>query len=320
MQTAARPDPRSDPRSDPRAAIDVGSNSIRLLVVDGDGHRLTRQMTITRLAAGVDATGRLDDAALQRSLDTISGYRDVWRQHGVTDRVRIAATSAVRDAVDRERFFDGVRAATGIDAQVISGAEEASLAFAGAARAVDVAAPTAVIDIGGGSTELIIGDDDGLAGSVSLQLGCVRLTERCLLADPVSAKHLVDAQAFITDRLDEADARLAEQGVALADAAALIGVAGTATTLAALHLGLDTYEASRIHGARIPADALADLSFRLVSSTSAQRAELGPMQAGREDVIHGGALILTAVLARYGFAEVVVSEADNLDGLVASLA
>ncbi|TVR34769.1 MAG: Ppx/GppA family phosphatase [Nitriliruptor sp.] len=307
-------------QTSPRAAVDVGSNSIRLLVVDGDGGRLTRQMAITRLAAGVDATGHLDDAALERSLETISGYRDIWREHGVTDRVRIAATSAVRDANDRDRFFQGVREATGIDAQVITGVEEASLAFAGAARAVDVAMPTAVIDIGGGSTELIVGDDAGLAGSVSLQLGCVRLTERCLLADPVSAQHLVDARAFIDDRLDEADARLAEQGVDLADAAALIGVAGTATTLAALHLGLGTYEESKIHGSRIPTGALADLSVRLVGLTSGQRAELGPMQPGREDVIHGGGLILAAVLTRYGFDEVVVSEADNLDGLVASLA
>lgn len=308
------------PRTAPRAAIDVGSNSIRLLVVDGTGERLTRQMTITRLAAGVDASGHLDDAALQRSLDVISGYRDIWRSHGVTDRVRIAATSAVRDATDRDRFFEGVREATGIDAQVITGAEEASLAFGGAARAVDVATPTAVIDIGGGSTELIVGDDAGLAGSVSLQLGCVRLTERCLRSDPVSTGSLVDAQALIADRLDEADARLAEQDVRLAEAAALIGVAGTATTLAALHLGLDTYEESRIHGARIPADALAELTVRLVALSSAQRADLGPMQPGREDVIHGGALILGAVVARYGFDEVVVSEADNLDGLVASLA
>jgi exopolyphosphatase / guanosine-5'-triphosphate,3'-diphosphate pyrophosphatase len=307
-------------QTSPRAAVDVGSNSIRLLVVDGDGERLTRQMTITRLAAGVDATGRFDDAALERSLETISGYRDVWRGHGVTDRVRIAATSAVRDATDRDRFFQGVRELTGLDAEVITGDEEASLAFSGAARAVEVAAPTAVIDIGGGSTELIVGDDGGPAGSVSLQLGCVRLTERCLLADPVGAEHLVDARGVIEERLDEADARLADQGVHLADAAALIGVAGTATTLAALHLELDTYEESRIHGARLPAAALADLSVRLVSLTSAQRAELGPMQAGREDVIHGGALILAAVVARYGFDEVVVSEADNLDGLVASLA
>ena len=312
MQTAAR--------AAPRAAIDVGSNSIRLLVVDGAGQRLTRQMTITRLAAGVDASGHLDDAALERSLDVISGYRDVWRTHGVTDRVRIAATSAIRDATDRDRFFEGVREATGVDAQVITGAEEAALAFAGAARAVDVATPTAVIDIGGGSTELIVGDDAGLAASVSLQLGCVRLTERCLRSDPVSTRSLVDAQALIADRLDEADARLAEQDVRLAGAAALIGVAGTATTLAALHLGLDTYEESRIHGARIPADALAELTVRLVALSSAQRAELGPMQPGREDVIHGGALILGAVVARYGFDEVVVSEADNLDGLVASLA
>jgi len=305
----------------PRAAVDVGSNSIRLLVVDADGQRLTRVMTVTRLAAGVDATGHLDDAALERSLATIGRYRDVWERYGVTDRVRIAATSAVRDAADRERFFAGVRGVTGRDAEVITGEEEAALAFAGAASAVDVARPTAVIDIGGGSTELIVGSAHGtVAGSVSLQLGCVRLTERHLAGDPPAGDEVAEAAGMVAERLDEADRRLTEQGVDLRDTAGLVGVAGTVTTLGALHLGLDTYEERAIHGSRISAAALRQLVDRLVDLTAAQRAELGPMQPGREDVIHGGALVLAGVVERYGFREVVVSEADNLDGLVASLA
>jgi exopolyphosphatase / guanosine-5'-triphosphate,3'-diphosphate pyrophosphatase len=306
--------------SAPRAAVDVGSNSIRLLVVDGDGRRCTREMTITRLAAGVDANGHLDDAALARSLEAIARYRDVWRQHGVVDRVRIVATSAVRDAQDRDRFFAGVRELTGIDAQMITGEEEAALAFAGAARAVDVASPTAVIDIGGGSTELIVGDEDGApAASVSLQLGCVRVTERHLTDDPPTSQQVAAVRALIEEQLDHADRVLAEQGIDLVQAAALVGVAGTATTIGALDLGLSTYEESRIHGCRVPADRLGRLSEQLTSATAAQRAALGPMQPGREDVIHGGALVLEGVVDRYGFAEVVVSEADNLDGLIASL-
>lgn len=305
----------------PRAAVDVGSNSVRLLVVDADGARLTREMAITRLAAGVDATGHLDDAALARTLDTIARFRDVWVSFGVAERVRIAATSAVRDAVDRERFFDGVRAVTGVDAEVITGAQEAGLAFAGAASAVEVARPTAVIDIGGGSTELIIGGTDGsVAGSVSLQLGCVRVAERHLVSDPPAAAELLAAQAMIDGQLDRAEQELPEQGAAWTDAVSLIGVAGTATTLGAIHLDLDAYDEDRIHGTRLPAEPLAAMAARLASMTSAQRSRLGAVQAGREDVIHAGALVLHAALARMGLEEVVISEADNLDGLVASLA
>jgi len=305
----------------PRAAVDVGSNSIRLLVADGDGRRLTREMTITRLSAGVDANGHLDDAALARSLETIARYRDVWRRHGVTDRVRIVATSAVRDAADRDRFFAGVRDIAGIEAEVITGEEEAALAFAGAARAVDVASPTAVIDIGGGSTELIVGDGEGApVASVSLQLGCVRVTERHLADDPPTPEQVAAVRLLIEEQLDHADHVLAEQGTDLARAAALVGVAGTATTIGALHLGLATYEESRIHGCHVPAAPLRQLSARLASATAAQRAGLGPMQPGREDVIHGGALVLESVVDRFGFDGVVVSEADNLDGMIASLA
>lgn len=305
----------------PRAAVDVGSNSVRLLVVDGAGRRLTRQLTITRLAAGVDRTGYLDDAALGRTLDTIARYRDLWVELGVDGPVHIAATSAVRDAADRARFFEGVRRVTGIDAEVLTGAEEAALSFAGAVAAVPVAAgPVAVVDIGGGSTELITGTVDGtVTASVSLQLGCVRLAERHLQADPPTATELDAARQLVDDQLARADAALTRSGGPLAEAATLIGVAGTATTLAALHAGLDRYEEDRIHGTRIPAPALAALTDRLAAMPTSLRARLGPMQPGREDVIHAGALILTATVARFGFDEVVVSEADSLDGLVASL-
>lgn len=304
----------------PRAAVDVGSNSVRLLIVDPDGVRIRRDMVITRLAAGVDATGHLDDAALHRTLDTLASFRDRWVDHGVDGRVRIAATSAVRDASDRHRFFEGVLAATGVRAEVITGEEEAALAYTGATAAVDVPRPTAVIDIGGGSTELIVGDRSGeVAASVSLQLGCVRVTERHLASDPASADEVAAARQLIDAQLDHAETVLGRSGVSLRDPASLVGVAGTATTLGALHLGLDHYDEDRIHGARIPADALAALADRLATMTAAERAALGPVQPGREDVIHGGALILTAALRRTGRQEVVISEADSLDGLAASV-
>jgi exopolyphosphatase / guanosine-5'-triphosphate,3'-diphosphate pyrophosphatase len=309
--------------STPRAAVDVGTNSVRLLLVDAAGDRITREMTVTRLGAGVDERGHLDDAALGRTLDTIGGYHQLWLSHGVDHRVRIAATSAVRDAADRDRFFDGVLELTGVDAEVISGEEEARLSYLGAVGAVDVQGPPAVIDVGGGSTELIVGsrsDPVTVAGSVSLQLGCVRLTERLLRGDPPTADQLRAARHLVRERLDEADRSLARQGTALLEAASLIGVAGTATTLAALHLGLDRYDEDRIHGTRIPADALDELTARLCAMSVAARADLGPVQAGREDVLHGGAIVLDEVLHRYGFADLVVSEADILDGLVASLA
>lgn len=304
----------------PRAAVDVGSNSVRLLVLDAHGDRVVREMAITRLATGVDRTGRLDDDALHRTVQTIVRYRAIWGSHGVGPRVRIAATSAVRDAADRDRFFDAVEQQTGVRAEVLSGEEEAALAFAGATTAVEAAAPAAVIDIGGGSTELIVGTTDGrVAGSVSLQLGCVRLTERCLPDDPPSPEQVAEAAHVISDQLDLADAALAEQSVALRDAASLIGVAGTATTLGALHLGLPEYLEERIHGAVVPSTALASLASDLLDRSAAERAALGPMQPGREDVIHGGAMILAAVTRRYGFGEVVVSESDSLDGLARSL-
>lgn len=309
------------PHGRPRAAVDVGTNSVRLLVVDGDGARVTRELTITRLGTDVDRTGHLDDAALARTLDTLARYHAIWTEHGVTDRVRIAATSAVRDAADRDRFFAGVRQATGVDAEVLSGDEEAALAFAGASGAVDATAPIAVIDVGGGSTEIVVGDADGtVLGGVSVQLGCVRLTERHLHDDPATPAQLDAARATIAAALDEADATLAAAGARLGDLATLVGVAGTATTLAALHLGLEEYREEAIHGTVVPATVLAEWTWRLATATAGQRAALGPVQPGREDVLHGGTLVLDEVLRRYELPALTVSEADGLDGLVASLA
>lgn len=298
------------------AAVDVGSNSVRLLVVDADGVNVDRHMRITRLAAGVDRTGQLDDAAIARTVEAIGEFAARWRSLGVRDRVRITSTSAVRDAGDRHRFLDAVESAVGVRPEVLSGHQEAALAFAGATGAVDVAMPTAVLDIGGGSTEIVLGDRDGVQDAVSLQLGCVRLTERCLHTDPPSAIERDQARTVIAEQLDEADRVLGPNAVA---GRSLVAVAGTATTLAALHLGLPTYEEDRIHGTRIPAEPLAALTNKLVGLTAAERAKLGPMQAGREDVIHGGALVLDAVMARYGFDGVIISEADGLDGSAASL-
>ena len=304
----------------PRAAVDVGSNSVRLLVVDAAGRRLTRELTITRLGRGIDATGRFDAAALEHTVQTILRYRAIWTAHGVDQAVRVAATAAVRDAADADRFLSAVEAATGLRVEILSGEQEAALAFSGATGAVEVARPTAVIDVGGGSTELIVGDGSGaVAASVSLQLGCVRVTERHLTGDPPSQAELAAARRMVDEQLDQADRGLAEHGAALADVASLVGVAGTATTLAALHLGLETYAESAIHGTRIPADVLRSLAVELASIPAAQRAALGPMQPGREDVIHGGGVVLAAVLDRYGHDELVVSEADGLDGLVASM-
>lgn len=297
------------------AAVDVGTNSVRLLVADGDATAMTpveRLMTITRLGAGVDATGRLDDAALQRTLDCIGSYAQRWQDLGAT-RVRISATSAVRDAADRDRFFDGVRQRGGVDAEVLTGEQEAQAAFLGATTAVDSAPPHLVLDIGGGSTEFILGTD-GPQSMTSRQLGCVRLTERCLASDPPSADEMEAASRVIDTELEEV-----ERLIAVRTAQTLIAVAGTATTVAALFLNLSEYRAEAIHGTRVPALDVAAIAHKLASMTTAERARLGPMAPGREDVIVGGAMILDRVVERFGFDDVLVSESDILDGLALQL-
>ena len=297
------------------AAVDVGTNSVRLLVAErgGDGLRpVERLMTITRLGAGVDATGHLDDAALERTLSCLAGYAQRWTDLGA-QRVRISATSAVRDAQDRDRFFDGTQSMTGVPAQVLSGEEEARTAFLGATASVAGKPPLLVLDIGGGSTEFILGTT-GPETMTSRQLGCVRLTERAITSDPPSAEDLSTATEVIDAELDAV-----QELVPAGRAQTLIGVAGTVTTVAALHLGLPAYEADAIHGTRVPAADVTRIAQELAGMTSAQRRELGPMAPGREDVIVAGALILRMVVERFGFDDVLTSESDILDGLALEL-
>lgn len=301
------------------AAVDVGSNSVRVKVVGADGTPLARELTITRLAKGIDDTGRFDDGSLQRTLDTIGRYHQLWSGLGVAPAdVRIAATSAVRDAADRDRFFDGVRELTGVDAEVLTGDEEAAAAYRGVLAGLAAPPPFAVLDIGGGSTEVIVGDGDGrVAGSFSMQLGSVRLTERCLTADPPEPGQMRRAETEIGARLDELDERLAASGVRVADAVTLVGVAGTVTTIAALDAGMDRYVEGAVHGRRLPVGSVRRWAQHLSGMTAAEIGAAGPVQAGREDVIAAGALIAAAVVERYGFDHLVVSESDLLDGLAA---
>ncbi len=322
----------------PVAAVDIGSNSVRLLVLGRDGARLRRDIVTTRLAAGVDATGRLDPAAVGRTVAALANLRTVWEGLGVPtarDHVRAVATSAVRDAADRERFLGPAEAALGVPVEVISGAEEAGLAFAGAALAVPTVPPVAVVDVGGGSTELVVGPTDGgprPVAAVSMQLGCVRLTERALHGDPPAPVEVAAARDIVASVLTDGLGRLVASATDLDPTSTgprspapvprigtLVGVAGTATTLAALHLGLDTYAEDRIHGSRVPSAALADLADRLVAMRTSERAALGPVQPGRAEVLHGGALVLAGVVARLGVAELVVSEADSLDAVARGL-
>jgi exopolyphosphatase/guanosine-5'-triphosphate,3'-diphosphate pyrophosphatase len=296
------------------AAVDVGTNSVRLLVADPGSPLSTveRLMRITRLGKGVDARGHLDDEALHRTLETIGDYARRWQELGA-ERVRITATSAVRDAGDRERFFDGVRERTGMGAEVLTGEQEAATTFIGATASVEGEPPYLVLDIGGGSTELILGTTRPEA-STSRQLGCVRLTERSLADDPPPAAQVRSAQQVVDVELEAA-----ERVVEARRAKTLVGVAGTVTTIAALYLGLDDYIPEAIHGTRVPLDGVVAITEQLAALPAAGRAALGPMAPGREDVILGGALILRRVMERFGFDEVLVSEADILDGLALGL-
>jgi exopolyphosphatase/guanosine-5'-triphosphate,3'-diphosphate pyrophosphatase len=304
------------------AAVDVGSNSVRLLVLADDGSRIRRDITTTRLAEGVDRTGVLADAAIERTVSALRDFRRVWEANGVPtepDYVRIAATSAVRDAQDRDRFLAAVRDAVGITVEVISGTEEAALGFAGATVTVPTDDPCLVIDVGGGSTEMVIGREGIVLASVSTQIGCVRLTERDLHHDPATSEELAAAastvDAIISSGLRILAEQLAPHGMTVEDVRTVIAVAGTATTLAALELGLDSYEESVIHGTSVRADALDALAARLTEMDVATRAALGPVQPGRAEVLHGGAIVLSRALRLIGPEQLVVSEADSLDAL-----
>lgn len=312
------------------AAIDCGTNSIRLLVADvtvgGDGSAhlrdVHREMRIVRLGEGVDATGLLAPAALERTRAALADYTAVCRRKGA-ERVRMVATSATRDAGNRAEFFDMTRAVLGVEAEVISGDEEARLSFTGAVGDLDPDdGPFVVTDIGGGSTEVVVGTWDGvraeILGARSVDIGCVRITERCLRSDPptdaetAAARELADevlGQAFGTVPVDKARG--------------WVGVAGTITTISAVAQGLREYDAEATHLSRLSGAQIDETARQLLAATHDERAAIGSIHPGRVDVIGGGALITRVLAEKFaaaaGITELLVSEHDILDGIALSL-
>ncbi|MFC9763762.1 exopolyphosphatase [Rhodococcus jostii] len=310
------------------AAVDCGTNSIRLLVADVDEqgalHDVCREMRVVRLGQGVDATGRLAPEAIERTRVALSEYAGMIADAGAT-AVRMVATSATRDASNREDFFSMTRdvlgaVIPGAGAEVITGEEEARLSFNGAVGELDPSqGPFVVVDLGGGSTEVVLGDESGVHAAFSTDIGCVRITERCLHDDPPTPAQVEEARAFAQERLDEAFAR-----VPVEQAHTWVGVAGTMTTIAALAKELPEYDAEQVHLSRIPMPRLREVCDSLIAMTHTERAALGPMHPGRVDVIGGGAIV-TLTLAdafekKAGIDQLVVSEHDILDGIALSIA
>lgn len=308
------------------AAIDCGTNSIRLLIadrVDGRLRDLHREMRVVRLGQGVDATGRFATDALDRTRAALVDYADLLR-HFAVGKVRMVATSATRDAANRDDFFAMTAevlgtVVRGAIAEVITGAEEAGLSFTGAVGELDpAAAPFVVVDLGGGSTEVVVGDLNGVKAAYSADIGCVRMTERCLHSDPPTAEQVAAAREVVRERLAEALHVVPVEG-----ARTWVGVAGTFTTIAALAQGMSTYDPAAIHLSRVPLTDVLATCAQLIGMTRAERAALGPMHEGRIDVIGGGAIVVEELAAamreRAGIEELVVSEHDILDGIALSL-
>jgi len=302
------------------AAVDCGTNSVRLLVADVDpaAGRLSdvdRRLEIVRLGQGVDATGRLAAVPLARTFRVLRSYRQIIEAASAT-AVRMVATSATRDAANADEFVAGVHGILGIEPEVLSGEDEALLSFTGAtAELTGEAAPYLVTDIGGGSTEFVLGDPGAVTAAVSVNIGCVRMTERHLRHDPPGDDEIVAARADIDAALDVVAGKIPVSG-----ARTLVGLAGSVTTVAALVLGLESYQPELIHHSRVSAEEARRVAASLLAQTRAERARLPVMHPGRVDVIGGGALVLTRIMDRFGFGEVLVSEHDILDGLAWSLA
>lgn len=307
------------------AAVDCGTNSLRLLLADVDLDRseltdVARRMEIVRLGQGVDQTGRLAPEALARTVAVLRDYADAIAQSGA-QAVRMVATSATRDADNAAEFVRLVKEVLDVAPEVLTGEEEARLSFAGATAELGArpGGPYLVVDIGGGSTEFVLGAvlsrGDDPPQAVSVDIGCVRMTERHLHADPPAAAEVAAAVADIDAALDTVAG-----AVPVRQARTLIGLAGSVTTVAAIAIGLPAYDAVRIHHARVSAADVHDVTVSLLAGTRATRAAIGVMHPGRVDVIGGGALVLDRIMQRFGFGEVLVSEHDILDGIAWSLA
>jgi exopolyphosphatase/guanosine-5'-triphosphate,3'-diphosphate pyrophosphatase len=299
--------------SDPLfAAVDCGTNSTRLLISDGRT-QIERHMRVTRLGAGVDRTGRLDPEAIERTLSVMRDYRAIMDRYEV-DGVRIAATSASRDAVNRADFFGPATEILGAEPELISGTEEAQLSFDGATRDLPpVDGRTLVVDIGGGSTEFALGTDE-LESSLSVDMGCVRMTEKFLHHDPPLAEELSNALSVVEQHLDD----VAREVPGAGDAVRFVGLAGTVTTIAAVELGLAEYSRDAIHHFVLTRDAAEDVFRTLATEALEDRRHNPGLDPGRVDVIVGGCCVLLGIFRYFGFSECVVSEADILDGLILS--
>ncbi|MDX6218027.1 MAG: exopolyphosphatase / guanosine-5-triphosphate,3-diphosphate pyrophosphatase [Frankiales bacterium] len=295
------------------AAVDCGTNSIRLLVRDLPGEELHREMRIVRLGEGVDRTGSLAPQAIARTREALASYAKTCSDLGV-ERTRMVATSATRDASNRAEFVAMVVATLGVEPEVISGDEEAALSFRGAT--IDLApadGPFLVMDIGGGSTELVLGTTS-VEAARSVDVGCVRLTERHLVSDPPTTDQVAAATADV-----DAALRLAAEVVPAERARTAVGLAGSVTTVAALALELPSYQPEAIHLSRVSRARVHEIATDLLSMTREQRARLAVMHPGRADVIGGGALILDRAMDLLSLDEVVVSESDILDGIALSM-
>ena len=299
------------------AAVDMGTNSIRLLVADSDGAAaplttVERHMHITRLGQGVNATRRLHPDAVQRTLAVLRKYRDVMDATGV-EGVRATATSAARDAANRDDLLGPASEILGAPVELLSGEDEGRLTFLGATTGLDAPAPHLVVDIGGGSTEFIVGSGSP-EGIMSVDIGCVRLTEAWLHSDPPAPEELSQALSVVQAYLEDVDRDLPAAG----RAQTLIGTAGTVTTVAAVEIGLAEYDPEVLHHFRLTRAAAEDVFRTLATEPAAVRRHNPGLEAARVDVIVGGAAVLVAVMRHWGFDEMIVSEADILDGLVRS--
>ncbi|MEH6780571.1 MAG: Ppx/GppA phosphatase family protein [Rhodoglobus sp.] len=311
------------------AAIDCGTNSIRLLIADPDGHGglidVVRTLEVVRLGEGVDRTGQFSPGALDRTLAAVRAYAELCREHGA-ERIRFVATSATRDAANRAEFTDAVYAILGVPVEVIPGSEEAALSFSGALTALAASDHRTlkhlVVDLGGGSTELVLGSSTP-ESAYSMDVGCVRLAERNIVSDPPSESELAAIRSDVTAALDIATAT-----VDLSQATEVIGVAGTVTTITAHALGLTSYDPVAINGSRLPLAAVLSSCEALTRMPRAERATLPYMHPGRVDVIASGAVIWATVLQRVADAAataghplewITTSEHDILDGLVLSI-